>query len=73
MTGTFNTKGDIDDDVGEGTGVLIVATPVDGFALGFGTYAVDAFGTAKNDAKYTFGAKYAPWPILLVWEAVCPW
>jgi hypothetical protein len=58
------TAGDIGDDVGEGTGVLLQFLPIDGLNVGAGVYAKDGFGTygGSDDlldaATFTVGAAY---------------
>ncbi|MDR2314510.1 MAG: hypothetical protein LBE02_08250 [Spirochaetaceae bacterium] len=49
--GTWASGGAIlDDDMGEGLGLLLKASPVSGLDLGFGAYAVSALGGGDNNA-----------------------
>jgi len=55
--GSWATAGDIGDDSGEGTGVLVLVMPMDGLNFGAGMYANDNKGTPA-DATYTAGFAY---------------
>lgn len=72
--GVWNSGGAmLDDDMGEGLGLLLKATPASGLDLGFGAYAISSLGSGDNntlaaginknlinlsDAKYTFNVGY---------------